>query len=68
MSGMIYLALVGLPVCAAVVAYLLGYDNGYLRARRELRETSLRRGRRAPAILGATRRVDRADRADRDDG
>jgi hypothetical protein len=58
---MTYLALVGLPVCAAVVAYLLGYDNGYLRARRELRETSQRRARRTPAILGATRRVDRND-------
>jgi hypothetical protein len=71
MSGMIYLALVGLPVCAAVVAYLLGYDNGYLRARRELRQTGARHARRTrgvPAILGATRRVDRADRADRDDG
>ncbi|NNE82473.1 MAG: hypothetical protein HKN28_00730 [Alphaproteobacteria bacterium] len=64
---MTYLALVGLPICAAVVAYLLGYDNGYLRARRELRETGARRVRRArgvPAILGTTRRVDRADRGD----
>ena len=64
---MTYVALVGLPVCAAVVAYLLGYDNGYLRARRELQETSLRRARRVrgvPVILGATRRVDRADRDD----
>jgi hypothetical protein len=58
---MTYLALVGLPACAAVLAYLLGYDNGYLRARRELRETSARRVRRTPAILGATRRIERDD-------
>lgn len=58
MSAMTYLALFGLPVCAAVLAYLLGYDTGYLRARRELRETS---ARRAPPNLGATRRIERDD-------
>ncbi len=58
MSALTLLALLALPVCVAVIAYLLGYDNGYLRARRELRETG---ARRAPAILGVTRRVPRSD-------
>ncbi len=64
MSTLTVLALVALPVCPAVIAYLLGYDNGYLRARRELRETGARRthrARRAPAILGVTRRIERTD-------
>ncbi len=58
MTGLTYLALLALPVCAAVIAFLMGYDSGYLRARRELRETS---ARRAPPILGVTRRIDRDD-------
>ncbi len=49
MTGLTYLALLALPVCAAVIAYLMGYDSGYLRARHELRETS---ARRAPADPG----------------
>ncbi len=65
MSALILLALlapaVGVAVCAAVIAYLLGYDNGYLRARRELHETRARSVRRTPAILGATRRIERDD-------
>ena len=59
MTGVAFVALVALPLCAGVIAYLVGYDNGYLRARRELRETSVRR---APPILGLTRRIERDDR------
>ncbi|NKB48816.1 MAG: hypothetical protein GKS02_05550 [Alphaproteobacteria bacterium] len=58
MSAITYIALVGLPVCTAVIAYLLGFDNGYLRARRDLRETS---ARRTSPILGVTRRIHRND-------
>ncbi len=61
MSALTLLALLALPVCAAVIAYLLGYDNGYLRARRELHETRARRVHRTPAILGATRRIESDD-------
>ena len=50
MSALSLLALLALPMsvaaCVAVIAYLLGFDNGYLRARREWRETGARRGRR----------------------
>ncbi len=61
MSALSLLALLALPVCVAVIAYLLGYDNGYLCARREFRETRARRARTTPAILGATRPVPRRD-------
>ena len=61
MSGVAFVALVALPLCAGVIAYLIGFDNGYLRARRELRETSARRTHRTPAILGMTRRIERDD-------
>ena len=59
MSAVALVTLVALPLCAGVIAYLVGFDNGYLRARRELRETS---ARRAPPILGMTRRIERDDR------
>lgn len=61
MSALTVLALLVLPVGAAVIAYLLGYDNGYLRARRELRETRAGRAHRTPAIFGVTRRILRHD-------
>jgi hypothetical protein len=46
MSALTLLALLALPLCVAVIAYLLGYDNGYLRARRELHESRAQRARR----------------------
>ena len=56
MSAIIFTVLLILAVGSTTIAFLVGYDNGYLRACRELRETS---ARRTPAILGATRRVTR---------
>ena len=43
MSGLNLLALLALPACVAVIAYLLGFDNGYRSFRRELREHRVRR-------------------------
>ena len=45
MSALDLLALLALPLCVAVLAYLLGFDNGYRSVRRELRKS---RARRAP--------------------
>ena len=50
MSAVTLLAMLVLPLsvalCVAVIAYLLGFDNGYLRARRELRGTGICRAGR----------------------
>ena len=42
MSVLNLLALLVLPACVAVLAYLLGFDNGYRSFRRELRENRVR--------------------------
>lgn len=61
MSAVTIAVLLSVPACLAVIAYLLGYDNGYLRARRELRETRARRIRRGRPLLGVTRTIRRND-------
>ncbi len=46
MSALNLLAILALPACVAVLAYLLGFDNGYRSMRRELRDQRARRALR----------------------
>ena len=60
MSALSLLALLALPLsvaaCVAVITYLLGFDNGYLRALRELRETGARlAGEFRKGVIGTIR-------------